>query len=268
MVKIHPTAIVSPKAEIADDVEVGPYAIIGDNVIIDSGTTIGPGTWIKNHVVIGKNNRIGSHVLIGGEPQDVNWKEKIARVEIGDENIIREYVSIHASTSPERTTRIGNNNFLMAYVHVAHDCKIGNGVIIVNYTGLSGFVEVDDHAFISGLSGFHQFVRVGKLAMIGGLSKITQDVPPYFTVTGNPAVARGINVIGMRRKGIPPRDRSAVRKMYRMMLKEKNMKFAIENIQSDPELRDNPLVKEVIEFIASSRRGITKLGEEGKGLAL
>ncbi len=262
MTKIHPTAIVSPKAELADDVEVGPYAIIEDNVQIDSGTKIGPGTWIKNHVKIGKNNRIANHVLIGGEPQDVNWNEEIARVEIGNNNTIREYVTIHASTSPERATKIGDGNFLMAYVHVAHDCKIGNEVIIVNYTGLTGFVEVDDYAFISGLTGFHQFVRVGKLAMVGGMSRITQDVPPYFMVAGNPAVSRGINIVGMRRRGIPPRDRSTLRKMYRIMLSEGNMKLAIEKILSEPELGTNPLVKEVIDFISKSRRGITRLGKE------
>lgn len=263
MVKVHPTAIVSPKAELADDVEIGPYAIIEEDVVIGKGTKIGPFTIIKKFSRIGENNDIHSNVLIGGLPQDIEFKDVPSYVEIGNNNVIREFVTVHRSKFENGKTIIGNNCFIMACAHVAHDVVIGNRVILVNYAGLSGHIVVEDDAFISGLCGLHQFIRIGRLAMIGGVSRVPQDVPPFVMVAGNPCYAMGLNIVGLRRKGVPAEVRSELKKAYKILYFEsKTVQEAVERIKS--ELKPFEEVKHFADFVAESKRGIVRPRFEGK----
>jgi UDP-N-acetylglucosamine acyltransferase len=200
--QVHPTAVIHPNAQLAQGVEIGPYTVIGDRV------SIGPGTRIEAHVVIegcvqiGEANHIFPGVIIGFAPQDVSYCGAESWVKVGDRNQIREYVTIHRPTQAEALTQIGDDNFLMAYAHVAHNCHIENNVTIANAVGLGGYVHVESGAVIGGMTGVHQKVHIGRLAMIGGMSRINRDVPPYMLIEGNPARVRGLNTVGLRRNGI------------------------------------------------------------------
>jgi len=197
---IHPTAIVSPKARLGLNVEVGPFAIIDDDVIIGDNCVIAPRSHIE-FTVMGSGNYIGEGSMIGAAPQDLKYKNEHTLVTIGDNNVFREYVSIHRATHEGEATMIGNNNFFLTTVHITHDCKIGNKVTMINNVGMSGHCVVHDCAVISGYAMFHQHVRVGRYAMVGGGSKIIKDVPPFVTIDGNPAAVHGLNKIGLKRNG-------------------------------------------------------------------
>jgi UDP-N-acetylglucosamine acyltransferase len=219
--QIHPTAVVHVKAQLAEGVEIGPYAIIGDRVSIGARTQIGAHVVIEGCVKIGEDNRISPGVIIGLEPQDVSYRGAESWVEIGDRNQIREYATIHRATQAEALTQIGSDNFLMAYVHIAHNCQIQDNVTIANSVSLGGYVQVGSKAVIGGMVGVHQLVHIGRFAMVGGMSRINRDVPPYLLVEGNPARVRGLNAVGLRRSGIAAgsADFQALKQAYRLLYK-------------------------------------------------
>lgn len=258
--EIHPTAIVNPKAELGAGVRVGPYAIIGEDVRIGDGTEVGPHAVLAGRLEIGPRCRIYAGAIIGFPPQDLKHRAGTpSGVRIGADNVIREYATIHRSALEDGWTVVGDGCFIMASSHVAHDCRVGNQVILTGFSGLTGFVEVEDRAVISGLTGVHQFVRIGTLAYVGGCSRLSQDVPPYFLVEGNPAQVRGVNVVGLRRSQIPADVRLDLQRAYKILYRSGHSTAgALELIRS--EITPSEPVKHLVEFIAASKRGICKLG--------
>lgn len=199
---IHPTAVIYPGANLHPSVTVGPYAVVGEKVTVGADTVIGAHAVIEGFTHIGERNRIFAHAAVGLEPQDLKYDGSMSLVEIGNDNAIRECVTINRPTRIGEVTRIGNHNLIMAYAHIAHNCELGDRVIVANSVALAGHVEVESHARISGLVGVHQFVHIGRYAMIGGMSRIERDVPPYTMVEGNPSRVRGLNQVLLRRSGI------------------------------------------------------------------
>ena len=199
---VHPNAFVDSSAELHDGVSIASGAIIGPNVVIDSGTQIGPNAVIEGKTKIGKNNKVFPNVFIGLEPQDLKYKGASTEVIIGDNNTFRECVTINKATNEGEKTIIGNNNLLMAYTHIGHNCEIGNGIVLSNSVQVAGHVKVEDNAIIGGCLGIHQFVHVGYLAMIGGMTRVDRDVPPFCLAEGHPGRLRGLNRVGIKRSGL------------------------------------------------------------------
>jgi len=259
---IHPTAVVSPEAEIGEGVIIKPYAIIGPNVKIGKNTIIGNHTVIDGIVEIGEGNQISCFVTIGLPPQDVKYKGEPTKVIIGNNNIIREYASIHrATTKGDWKTEIGSNNFIMAYSHIAHDCKIGNNVIMANNASLAGHVEIDDYAVIGGLVGIHQFARVGESAFIGAGTLTSLDILPYSLVagkgTGNRAKFFGLNIVGLKRRGFSKETIEKIKKVYYILFQSKLLlKQAMEQVRK--EFSDVPEVEKILKFIETTKRGICR----------
>ncbi len=252
---IHKTAIVSGEAKIGKDVQIGPYAIIEEDVEIGQATKIGAFSLCLSGTRIGRDCKIYNNVTIGGEPQIKGWKAVQSYVVVGDRNVIREYVTVHRSSTEGSTTRIGDDNFIMATTHIAHNCQIGSGVIMTNYATLAGHVIVEDRAVISGLAAIHQFVRIGRLAMVGGGSKVVQDVPPYITVDGHPAAAVSLNTVGLQRSGISGKVRQDLKVAYRFLYRSHlNITQALAKIEEEIPL--SPEITHLLEFIKSSQRGI------------
>ena len=214
---IHPTAIVDNKAELDSSVEVGPYAVIEADVKIGANTTIGANAIISGPIEIGCNNRIFPSAALGLEPQDLKYKGAKSWVKIGDNNIFREFVTVNRATEEDEATIIGNNNLLMAYVHVAHNCIIEDRVVMANYVGLAGHVHIESKAVIGGILGIHQFVRVGTMAMLGGMSRIDRDVPPFMLVEGNPARVRSLNTIALKRNNVTTEEIALLKKAFRSL---------------------------------------------------
>ncbi len=255
--QIHSTAIVSKKARLAKGTEIGPYSLIGENVTIGSGTKVGGHCVIQGYVSIGKGCEIFTGAVIGSPPQDLKYKGEKSFLEIGDYNIIREYTTFNPGSSQGSKTVIGNHNLFMAYSHVAHDCIIGNNCIIANNGTLAGHVQIEDEAVISGLVAMHQFVRVGRLSITGGCSKVVQDIPPYSTCDGHPAAVYGLNLIGLKRNGIPRESIKQLMRAFKILFNcGLTIKHALENIMLDKELRSNSEVAYLVDFIKSSQRGI------------
>ncbi|PCI35160.1 MAG: acyl-[acyl-carrier-protein]--UDP-N-acetylglucosamine O-acyltransferase, partial [Elusimicrobia bacterium] len=211
---IHSTAIIHETAKLHDSVEVGPYALIGEGVTIGEGSSVGAHTFIE-FSEIGKNNRIFHHASVGTEPQDLKFKGEVAPLRMGDNNTIREYCQINRGTKATGETRIGSNGLFCSFTHVAHDCVIGDHVIMVSFAALAGHVHIGDGAILSAHVGIHQFVRIGKGAMLSAGSAVGKDVPPYCVTQGDRAVLRGVNVVGLRRSGLPLEDVKSVRRAYR-----------------------------------------------------
>ena len=255
---IHPTAIVSPEALIEEGVEVGPYTVIGPDVRIGNGTVVGPHAVIEGPTRIGTGCRIFQFASIGAPPQDLKFKGERCDVIIGNNNTIREFVTIHRATSADiAMTCIGDNNLLMAYCHIAHNCKLGNHIVMSNAVNLAGHIHVEDHAVIGGMSGIHQFSRIGCHAMISGASAVTQDVPPYVTVSGNHARPYGLNLIGLKRKGFSEETIGMLKKAYRMVFRSSlRVSAAAEKIRE--EIKDSPEVDHFIAFIEESERGVCR----------
>jgi UDP-N-acetylglucosamine acyltransferase len=253
---VHPTAVVHPKTELGAGVRIGPYAVIGEGVRLGDGAEIGPHAVLEGRLEVGPRCRIFAGAVIGYPPQDVKWKpDTPSGVRIGADTVIREYVTVHRSSVEDGWTEIGEGCFIMATSHIAHDCRVGNGVVLTSYTGLTGFVEVGDRAFISGLAGIHQFVRIGTLAFVSGLSRLPQDVPPYFLVEGNPAEVRGVNIVGLRRAGVPADARLELQRAYKLLYRCGHTPAqGLEKIRG--ELAPSPYITRLVEFIASSKRGI------------
>jgi UDP-N-acetylglucosamine acyltransferase len=261
---IHPTAIIHPTAELADNVEVGPYCIINEDVRIDSGTKLMPYVYVDKWTTIGKNNEIHMGTVIGHDPQHQKYKGERTYTKIGDNNIIREHVTIHRSFVAEQSTIIGNNNYLMATAHVAHDCVIGNNCMLCNGELLAGHVVVQDGAFISGNTAIHQFVRIGTLAIIGGLARVSKDAPPFSIIEGN-SYFRGINIVGLRRAGYDQKRRQAINQAYRtLFLQQLSLKEALAELDTS----DSPDVRVIVDFLRESKRGFCrtkpKLGTTSK----
>ncbi|MBW2466565.1 MAG: acyl-ACP--UDP-N-acetylglucosamine O-acyltransferase [Deltaproteobacteria bacterium] len=258
---IHPTAIIDPAAELDGSVKIGPYVIIEKGVKIGSETTIKPHTVISGPTTIGSGNEIGPFATIGAPPQDLKYKGEDTELVIGDNNIIREYVSIHRGTvTGNGITIIGNNNLLMGYVHIAHDCVIGNSVILANGATMAGHIYIDDHAIIGGLVAIHQFSRVGAYSYIGGHSGISKDVPPFIIVSGTRKQMRvsGINKIGLRRHGFDNETLKKLDKAYKIifMTPDLLLKDALEKTEN--EIPDCEPVSQLIDFFRSSKQGVIR----------
>jgi UDP-N-acetylglucosamine acyltransferase len=256
MNKIHPTAIISPEVEIGDNVEIGPYAIIEGKIKIGDNCKIFPFAHIQGYTEIGENTKIFTGAIIGSIPQDLKYKGGITYLKIGKNNTIREYVTINPGTSAGEETIIGDNNLIMAYAHIAHNCKVGNNVIIANSGTLAGHVEIDDYAIIGGLVGIHQFCRIGKHSIIGGCSKVVMDIIPYIMADGHPARPYGLNIIGLKRRNFSEEKIKILNEAYKIIFKSGlNTSQALKKLE---EMNDCEEVKDIIEFIKSSKRGIAK----------
>jgi UDP-N-acetylglucosamine acyltransferase len=251
-VSTHPTAFVDPAARLGRDVTVGPHAVIEDRVVVGDRCRIGAHATLRRFTTLGDDNAVHEGAVLGGEPQDVAFTGEDSFLVVGSRNRIREGVTLHRSTRPGGTTTIGSDCFLMAYVHVAHDNRIGDGVIMANNVVLAGHVAVGDRAFLGGVVGVHQFCRVGRLAMVGGLSKVVQDCLPFVITDGNPARARGLNVVGLRRAGIGLDHVHALKEGFRLLVRAGlPLGEALEKMAGV----GDPLVDEMAAFVRGSKRG-------------
>ena len=255
---IHPTAIVSPRAEIEDNVEIGAYSIIGDNVTIEKGTWIGPHVVLDPFVKIGPDCRIFQYAAVGTIPQDLKFGGETSYVEIGSSVTVREFVTIHRGTDPGGgITKVGDRSFLMAYTHIAHDCRVGKMVVLANNTTLAGHITIGDHATVGGLVAIHQFVRIGDHAFVGGKSAVVKDVPPYVIAAGDRAVLHGLNRVGLKRFGFSNDTLVALKKTYRILFRYGlTINEAIERVHAEVEIL--PEVENFINFIKASSRGVTR----------
>jgi UDP-N-acetylglucosamine acyltransferase len=259
---IHPTAIVDPQAQLEADVQVGPYTLIGPHVKIGAGTTIAAHVVIEGHTTIGRDNRIFQFCSVGAANQDKKYKGEPCELVIGDRNTIREFATLHVGTIQDKAvTRIGDDNWIMAYTHVAHDCVVGNKTTLANNTTLGGHVELGDWVTVGGLTGIHQFVKVGAHAMVGFASAVSQDVPPFLLVDGNPLAVRGVNTVGLRRRDFSNERIAAVKQMHRLLYREgrtlEAARAAIEALaQSAPEAAED--VALMSGFLAGATRGIAR----------
>jgi UDP-N-acetylglucosamine acyltransferase len=255
MSQIHPSAIIDPAARIAAGVSIGPFSVIGAEVEIGEGTVIGPHVVIYGPTSIGRDNRIFQFASVGDVPQDLKYNGEPTRLEIGDGNTIREYVTINRGTvDDEGVTRVGNDNLLMISCHIAHDCRIGNHVIVANAVALAGHVQVDDHAILGGYTTVHQFTRIGAHCFTGFASAIDRDVPPFFTVVGNRARAVGINKEGLKRRHFSAESIRAIQQTFKLLVKSDcSHKIAMEQIEV---LAKNHIeVAQIRDFIETSKRG-------------
>jgi UDP-N-acetylglucosamine acyltransferase len=262
MAKIHATALVERGAQLDDSVAVGPYAIVGARVAVGAGTTIGAHCVIEGRTTIGRDNRIFQFCSLGAVPQDKKYAGEDTALEIGDRNTIREFCTFNLGTAQDAgVTRVGSDNWIMAYVHIAHDCQVGDQTILANNATLAGHVHLGDWAFVGGLTGVHQFVRIGAHAMAGFASAVTQDVPPFMTVDGNPLAVRGFNIEGLRRRGFGAQRLADVKRMHRLRdrsgLTFEDARSAIAALaQEMPEAAGD--VATMGDFLARSTRGIAR----------
>lgn len=255
---IHPTAIVHPGARLAEDVQVGAYSLIGEHVEIGEGSTVGPHVVIEGHTRIGRNNRIFQFCSLGSEPQDKKYAQEPTRLEIGDGNTIREFCSFSTGTVQDGgLTRIGNGNWIMAYVHVAHDCLVGDNTIFANNATLAGHVTVGDWAILGGFTGVHQFARVGAHSFCGVGTVLLQDLPPFVTVSGNPAAPHGINSEGLRRRGFSSEGIAAIKRAYKTLYRS-GLTLDEARREIAAAAGDAPELKPFSDFIAESGRGIVR----------
>jgi UDP-N-acetylglucosamine acyltransferase len=262
MPHIHPTALVASTAQLADDVTVGAYTLIGPDVSIGAGSRIGPHCVIEGHTRIGRDNQIFQFSSIGAAPQDMKYAGEPTQLIIGDRNTIREFCTFNTGTVQDvGATRIGSDNWIMAYVHIAHDCQLGDHIILANNATLAGHVHLADWVFIGGLTGIHQFVKIGAHAMAGFASAVTQDVPPFMTVDGNPLAVHGLNLVGLRRRGFTAERIAVVKQMHKLLYRQsKTLVQATEEIaalaHSSPESRED--VALMTAFLAQATRGIAR----------
>ena len=257
---IHPTAIIHPQAKLDPSVEVAPYVVIGEEVTIGANTTIGSHVIIDGLTEIGENNRIFPGTAIGLEPQDLKYKGAKSIVKIGNNNTIREYVTINRATEEGEITKIGDNNLLMAYVHVAHNCKLENNIIIANNVALAGHVEIESKAVIGGMLGVHQFVHIGTMAMLGGMSRIERDVPPYMLVEGNPSRVRSLNLIGLKRAGLTTDEIKSLKNAFNFLYRSDSTFTDAISILKNKD--NNSYIQHLCQFLEASfsegRRGVIR----------
>jgi len=255
---IHPTAIIDPRAQIDANVTIGPYAIIKSDVHIGSGTTIGPYTTIEQYVTIGENCQIFQYAAIGCSPQDLKFHGEKTYLKIGKGSIIREFVTINRGTEAGGgVTEVGEENYLMAYTHIAHDCKTGRQVILANNSTLAGHIIIGDNVTVGGLVAIHQFVQIGDFAYIGGKSAVVKDIPPYVIAAGDRATLHGLNNVGLKRNKFPKSTLKELKKAYRIFFRiGLTVKQASERVKAETE--QIPEVKNFINFIINSNRGVTR----------
>ncbi len=257
MTRIHPTAIVSKKAEIAENVVIGPFSIIEDNVKINDGCKIASHVLIANGTELGKNCKIHNGAVLGTEPQDLKFENEKTFLQVGENTTIREYATLNRATTHSYYTRVGNNCLIMAYAHVAHDCQVGNNVVLANSVTLAGHVIIEDFVGIGGLTPVHQFVRIGTQSFIGGGLRIGKDVPPYILAMNEPLKFAGVNKIGIERRGFSPETISIIRQSYKIIYRQNNtVKEAIEKLST--EFSETPEAMHIVSFLKSSERGIIR----------
>jgi UDP-N-acetylglucosamine acyltransferase len=251
---IHPSAIVDPRARVDRDVRIGAFSVIGPDVVLDEGVEIGHHVVLEGRVALGVRVKVGHGSVIGGVPQDLKYKEGTpSGVRVGAGTVIREYVTVHRSTKPEGSTLIGRDCLVMGLSHVAHDCRLADGVIVINYAGITGHCETGERATVGGLTGMVPFTRIGAYAYVGGMAKITADVPPYVLVDGQPATARAINVIGLRRAGMSADDRRTLQDAFRILYRSGLAPArAVERIRD--ELPATEPVRRLVDFIVGATR--------------
>jgi UDP-N-acetylglucosamine acyltransferase len=259
---VHPTALISTHSEIADDVRIGPYVIVEDDVTIGAGCEIDSHAVIKSHTTLGSGNRVSEHAVLGSLPQDVKFRGETTRLVIGDDNLIREFVTIHRAAGEGEATIVGSRNFLMIGVHIAHNCVVGDDNIFANGAALAGHITVEDHVFLSNNAGAHQFIRMGRYAMVGGKSKIVQDVLPFFTTDGNPARVRGLNSVGLRRAGFSTEARRALKEAYQLLFRRG---LPLQEALHEMESAGEENVQHLVNFIRGSQRGFTRESRKGDG---
>ena len=262
---IHPTAVINPNAQLHPTVQVGAYAVIGGNVKVGPETTIGAHVVLEGPLEIGARNKIYPGAVIGMEPQDLKYNGEFSWVKIGDNNMIREYVTINRATGTGEETRIGNGNLLMAYVHIGHNCVLDDSVVIANSVALAGHVHIESRARLSGVLGVHQFVHIGTMAMVGGMARIDRDVPPYMLVEGNPSRIRSLNLVGLKRSGMDSTNFQLLKKAFRILYRSQlTFKEALQQLEL---LGDTPDLVNLRRFLLlsqmSGRRGLIP----GKGKA-
>lgn len=260
-INIHPSAVISPKAEIEDGVKIGPFCFVDGDAKIGEGTELTAFVSIHGHVTIGKNCKICEHSAIGGDPQDHGYHGEISYVRIGDNNLIRENVTISRATGEGNSTVVGNDCFIMEGVHFAHNVQVGDYVTVANKVGLSGFVQVGSHTVFGGMAGVHQFVRIGEYCMIGGLYRVSKDVPHYTLASGEPLRLTGLNKVGLQRGGFDSETIRGILKFYRELYsKDKRFTDSInEAISHKSEYI--PEIQKIIEFYEDSKRGVTFWGK-------
>jgi UDP-N-acetylglucosamine acyltransferase len=257
-IDIHTSAVVSPKAKIADGVTVGPFSVIGEKVTVGRDTIIGSHVVIDGNTTIGERNRIYPFASVGLPPQDIGYQGEDTKVFIGDENTMREFVTINrATTKQDRVTKIGNKNYLMAYAHIAHDCTLGNSIIMSNAATLGGHIEIGDHAIIGGLVAIHQFVRIGSYAFIGGKSATVKDIPPFMIASGDRVKLYGLNQMGLKREGFSQEVINNLKRAYKIIWRDHHLLHeAVERVR-----KEVPYFKELqmlLDFLASSKRGVVR----------
>jgi UDP-N-acetylglucosamine acyltransferase len=251
---IHPSAIVDPAARLGARVRIGAYTVVGPDVTLGDDVELGHHVVLEGQVELAERVRLGHGTVVGGVPQDLKFTEGTpSGVRIGSGTVLREYVTVHRATTPEAWTEIGRDCLVMGLAHVAHDCRLGDSVIVINYAGITGHCHIGDRATIGGLTGFVPFTRVGTGAYVGGMAKVNADVPPYMIVDGQPATVRSVNVIGVRRSGMPPAERRALQECYRILYRSGLApKRAVERIEA--ELPKCTPVIELVDFIAGATR--------------
>ena len=257
-VDVHPSAVVSSRARLAEGVRVEPYAVIGDGVEIGRGTSVGSHAQLEGPAVIGEDNRIFPHAVLGFAPQDLKYHGEETTLVVGNRNVFREFSTVHRGTATGRgETLVGDDNYFMAYAHVAHDSLIGSGTVFANCASLAGHVEVGDRAVLNAFAAVHQFARIGRYAFVGAFTQCRQDILPFCKTDGVDAKTYGINTIGLKRQGFPDAEIEALQKAYRLLIKSKlNTSQALERIES--ELAQSPAVAELVTFIKESKRGFHK----------
>jgi len=250
---IHKTAIINSKAKISSNVKIGAYSIIGPHVEIDNDVVIQSHVIISGHTIIGKNNRIYPMASIGSDPQDLKYKDEKTTLMIGDNNTVREHVTINTGTiQGGGTTKVGNNNLIMIGAHIAHDCIIGNNIVMANNSAVAGHAEIEDFVIIGAKCGVQQFTRIGKMAMIGGMTGVSRDVIPYGLSTGNRNLLNGINIIGLRRDKVQNKEIIGLTEAYKEIFKSKNLNENLSKLNG--KFKNNILVKEVLEFINKEKK--------------
>jgi UDP-N-acetylglucosamine acyltransferase len=256
---IHPSAIVSPLAKIGNNVRIGPFCVVGAHVEVGDDCVLHSHVVLEGPAKIGRHNEFFPFAVIGGKTQDLKYIGEPTYLEIGDHNVFRENTTVHRSTIAETPTRIGSHNLMLCYSHVAHDCQLGSHIILSNSVGLAGHIVVEDHAIISGLAAAHQFCRIGMHSIIGGCSKIVQDVPPFMIVDGNPGVTRGVNLVGLQRRGFSDEDIRALKFAYKKLFlkKDGNLANSISSLKATHEA-SVPQVAHLIKFVEDSQRGVTR----------
>ena len=255
---IHPTAIIHPGATLGANVSVGAYSLVGEHVEVGDNTWIGPHVILEGHLRVGRDNRIFQFSSLGGEPQDMKYRGEPTRVEIGDRNTIREYCTINAGTVQDAgVTRLGNDNWIMGYVHIAHDCQVGSNTILASNAQIAGHCHVGDWVILGGMTGVHQFVHIGAHAMTGGGTILFQDVPPYVMASGSPAKTFGVNTEGLRRRGFSDESISALRGAYKTIYRNGlRLAEAVDELAAQQE--KIPELKILVEFLRQAKRGILR----------